>query len=346
MSEIQDQPVANPDAKLQAAAVRTSGKWRRRFARLGVVLIIAMIALELGLRFGLGLGDPPLLQSDPKIEYLYQPNQTIRRFGHALHFNAYSMRSDDFPEHKSSPDELRIFMIGDSVINGGVPTDQSAIASTIIQRELSQKLGRKVIVGNASASSWGPPNELAYMERYPTLFDADVVVIVVSSHDVVDVPTFQANVGVNPNMPDHKPISAIEELITRYLLPRMGMGALAGDAPPPAPTTQPTLNDPDVRQCLDALRRMIAMGKSIGARVLVVQHIERAEANGHLLPGHDLFMNAAKDAGAEVVQLAPGFDASLAAGKNPWRDIIHPNETGQRTIADVLEPILMNGERK
>jgi len=309
-------------------------------------MLVLLVASEAGLRFGLGLGDPPLLQNDPTIEYLYQPNQSVRRFGSFMHVNAYSMRSDDFPETKSSSDELRIFMVGDSVINGGVPTDQSAIASTILQRELSQKLGRKVIVGNASASSWGPPNELAYMQRHPKLFDADVVIIVVSSHDVVDVPTFKGNAGVSLNMPDRKPISALGELVARYLLPKLGVSNGAGDAPPPAPTTQVTTDNPDVRLCLDDLRQMISMAKSIGARVIVVQHIERAEANGHLLPGHDLFLNAATEAGAQVVQLAPAFDASLAAGRDPWRDIIHPNEVGQRAIADVLEPLLVEGRAK
>jgi len=41
-----------------------------------------------------------LFSADPTIEYLYQPNQDIHRFGSHLRFNAYSMRSDDFPARK------------------------------------------------------------------------------------------------------------------------------------------------------------------------------------------------------------------------------------------------------
>jgi len=50
------------------------------------------------------------------------------------------------------------------------------------QRGTHARLGRPVVVGNASAKSWGPPNELAYLQHFGTL-DADVVILELSSHD-------------------------------------------------------------------------------------------------------------------------------------------------------------------
>src|SRR4051812_31320898 len=117
--------MSQPERPSPTSAVeRPPRRWRRRLVWAGVILLTMFIALELVARLKFGLGNPPLLMSDPEIEYLFRPSQTVHRFGNLLHYNAYSQRSDDYPEHKSSPDEMRILMIGDSVINGGAQTDQ------------------------------------------------------------------------------------------------------------------------------------------------------------------------------------------------------------------------------
>jgi hypothetical protein len=332
------QPPASPLASVRPRA----RSWRRRLLRLVALLALFLVVVELVARFGFGLGNPPLLRFDPKMEYIYQPNQTTRRFGNLIHYNAYSMRSDDFPPKKSSPDELRILVIGDSVINGGAQTDQAQLATSIMQRELSQKLKRKVIVGNASASSWGPENELEYLRKFG-LMDADILVIVESSHDVVDVPTFDPVINVALDMPDHKPLCAISELINRYLLPRLM--AKFSQAPVWPPQTLQSPDNPDAIRSLAALREMIAMGKAAGARVIVAQFIEHREANGALQPGHDMIRDAARSAGAEVIQFAPAFNAELNAGRDPWRDpFYHPNAHGQRVMADVLIEAVGRGQ--
>jgi len=313
--------------------------------RLTVALVAMLVIAEFVLRFKYGLGDPPLVRFDPKMEYIQQPNQTLRRFNNYIHYNAYSMRADDFPPTKSSPDELRIFAIGDSVINGGVQTDQADLATSIIQRELSAKLNRKVIVGNASASSWGPGNELEYMKQYPDLLQADILLIVMSSHDVVDVPTFEPVVNVALDMPDHKPLCALSELVMRYIVPRV-KAKMSGGTVWPAQTPQAPDN-PDVIRSLAELREMIEMGRAAGARVIVAQAVEHREANGHLQPGHDMIRDVATAAGAEIVDFAAAFDAELNAGRDPWRDqFYHPNSHGQRIMANVLIPVLENGEKK
>lgn len=43
---------------------------------------------ELTARFGLGLGNPPLSQAHPRIEYLLAPNQDVKRFGNRVAINA------------------------------------------------------------------------------------------------------------------------------------------------------------------------------------------------------------------------------------------------------------------
>lgn len=316
-------------------------RWRRRFAHVLIVLLLLGVVGELFARFYLGLGDPPLSQADPKIEYLFKPDQDCHRFGNRIRYNHYSMRSDDFPAHKADPRELRVLVVGDSVINGGVQTDQSKLATTLLQQRLSADLGRPVVVGNVSAGSWGPPNEQAYLKRFG-LFDADVLVIVLSSHDAHDVPTFEPVVGVSPTFPDHRPVLALWEGFERYLLPRFrGPAPTPADpgAPVPGATTAP-VKQADVDASLAALREMIRMAKSTRAAVVVAQYPEAAELAAPPKPGYQLIADEARKDGVEPTAIAPAFAAAKARGEDPYRDPIHPNDAGQRIIADVLSDVI------
>ena len=165
--------------------------------KLGFVLVGALLLAlvgELGARWILGLGDPPLTVRDPEIEYLFAPNQDVRRFGNRVVYNNVSMRSADrWSMAKERPEELRVLVLGDSVINGGALTDHARLATTIAQETLDRP-ARPVRVGNVSAGSWGPENLLAYVERFG-LFDADLAVVVLSTHDLRDVRTFPDDLG-------------------------------------------------------------------------------------------------------------------------------------------------------
>jgi hypothetical protein len=169
------------------------------------------------------------------------------------------------------------------------------------------------------------------------LFDADVVLIVVSSHDYADVPSPEPEVGVQLNLPDRKPVLALQEAVVRYLWPRItGMTADASvpDARPP--------EQKDIERSLSALRELIERGRSSGATVVVAQHWDLDEQSGKpLLPGHDMIAKLATDAGATVVQLGPAFRRSRDAGREPMRDVIHPNTAGQHVMADELFDVLL-----
>jgi hypothetical protein len=283
-----------------------------------------LLATECYCRFHLGFGDPPLSIADPEIEYLFAPNQHLRRFGNRIDYNAWSMRSDDFPVQKNQASELRVMVFGDSVVNGGVLTDQRDIATSILQRQLGLFLGRQVVVGNISAGSWGPPNMLAYARHFG-LFQAAVVVIVVSSHDYADAPTFEPVVGVNPDFPSHRPWCATWEAITRYL-PRY-LPAMKSETPVVRPP-----NPKDIDESLGALGDLIRLAQKNGAKVILAQHLDLQELPpGHLEEGHDAIAKVAREAGVEPFDLE-GKDASAAL----FRDHIHPNQAGQALIANRL----------
>jgi GDSL-like Lipase/Acylhydrolase family len=186
-----------------------------------MVLAIAALLLlvELGLRLFLGFGNPLLYLADDQIGYLLAPNQDVRRFGHRIMVNAYSMRSPAISPARS-PDSLRVFLIGDSVANGGWWTDQADTISTLMQQQLSTAaLGiAQVEVLNASANSWGPRNELAYLKRFGT-FDAQVVVLLLNTDDLFATTPTSVQVGRDRNYPNRKPPLALIEVISRYILP-------------------------------------------------------------------------------------------------------------------------------
>src|SRR5262245_23618663 len=161
-------------------------RWLRILA---ITLLAGVVALELIARFALGLGTPPLSIRHPTIEYMFAPDQDCMRFGNHFQTNAWGMRSPPFASQKLDPNEFRVMVFGDSVINGGNLTDQADLATSIVATQLERQLNRPVVVGNISAGSWGPGNWLAYAEEYG-FFDADCVLLVLGSGDAGDCPEF------------------------------------------------------------------------------------------------------------------------------------------------------------
>lgn len=309
-------------------------KPRRRALRwiLGalILLMLALVSGELIARHHYGLGDPPLSVFDPDMEYRFAPSMTYHRFGHLIHYNAYSQRADDFPEHKSQPAELRVMVIGDSVVNGGALLNQSQIFTELLQRELADALHRPVIVGNISAGSWGPPNELAYVKKYG-LFDADVVALVFNGDDATDAMTFAPVVGTS-DYPDRKPISALWEGIRRYTPLRAPMAA------------QPSVDPDKARQeCLDAIRQMVSIARQHGAKVILAMEPDRSQVEtGRPHPGYVEIENVSRELGIEPIEWLDEFTASSKAGHDPFHhlDIIHPNALGHQMIAQKLFPVV------
>src|SRR5262249_23799846 len=152
-------------------------------------------------------------------------------------------------------------LVGDSVINGGSQTDQSRTVSSMLQRRLHDEFHRPGIVGNISAGSWGPPNELAYLKKFG-LFDADLGVFVFNNGDACDVMTFQPTVGVSEDFPDHAPVLALWEGWMRYAWPRIGT-RFQQPAPPPANQIP---HEQAISTCLSAIQEMVQMSRAAGAK--------------------------------------------------------------------------------
>jgi lysophospholipase L1-like esterase len=212
----------------EALATQNSYKWNRLIfmkylCKLPKTLLGGMailLATELGLR-GIGLNRPILYQADPYTGYRIQPNQKLFRLGKHINYNQYSQRSEPIAAQKPK-NTLRILMLGDSVLNGGNPTDQTQTISEVLEELLSARdpsINGSVEVLNASAGSWGIGNQLGYLKEFGT-FQSDIIILQIGTHDLSQ-PTSTADAVGKFAHPDKIPLLAIQELWSHYLWPRL-----------------------------------------------------------------------------------------------------------------------------
>ena len=172
------------------------------------------IAIELGLRILFGFGNPLIYIGDLEIGYLLAPNQQTRRNGNYIKINEYSMRGAPI-QKTPSPSTKRVFLLGDSIANGGWWTDQKNTISNLIMQSLTSKNSPTEVL-NASANSWGPRNELAYLQKFGT-FNAQAIVLLINTDDLFATAPTSLPVGREKNYPNKKPPLAVVEMYHRYI---------------------------------------------------------------------------------------------------------------------------------
>lgn len=294
------------------------------------VLVLVVVA-ELVSRFVLGLGTPPLYEADAGFEYRLLPNQDVRRFGNHIQVNRWGMRSPDFGNTKTDPQELRVMVFGDSVVNGGSQIDQAALSTSLLQSALQTQLVRPVTVGNISAGSWGPGNWLAYADRFG-FFEADVVVLVVGSGDHADNPVFAP---LDVDYPTQAPTLALQEALKRYL-PRYVPEPIRSLIKDPRPSTgaagEPT-REASARGLAD-LQQFLQLAQSQDRSAIVLHHPDHDElSSGRYLDGHAQIRDLVLGLSLPFVELRTPY---LAAGPGIYRDNIHHSAQGQQVMADSL----------
>ncbi len=178
------------------------------------IAITLGILTEVGLRLVLGLGNPLIYQADAKMGYILAPDQQVRRFDKHIAINHYSMRSPEIAL-KPAPDTLRILLLGDSIANGAWWTDQTATISALMEKQLQSSGVGNTEVLNASANSWGPRNQLAYLQKYGS-FGSQIIILLMNTDDLFSAPPNPNIVGKDNNYPDRRPPLALVEFWQRY----------------------------------------------------------------------------------------------------------------------------------
>lgn len=285
---------------------------------LAACLAVGMLVIvEAALRWGVGLGDPPLAVLDAETEYRLKPSAAYRRWGNAIAINRYGMRSED---HAETPSELekRVLVIGDSVVYGNHFLDQS---ETIAARMTERLRGIwpaskcKPLVMAMAASSWGPVNQLRFLERHGTL-GASLAVIAVSAHDLYDTPTFRPDILPYRLAPPTTAISdAIQSVLERIFR-----------------SEEPSRDlDAERERSLAAFVGMLDKLQASGVRTFIYYHPTLTELARGPAPEAAVFGQVATDRSIPVID---GL-LTLRAGTG-YRDDIHPNADGARAIAERL----------
>lgn len=300
-----------------------------KFVLIGGILIVGLIFLEVFLRLAFGFGDPLLYVSDRQIGYLLAPNQTVRRLGNRIQINEYSMRNSAIAATR--PDlTLRVLMIGDSIVNGGWWTDQNDTLSETLAAYLNA-FKPSVEVLNASANSWSPRNELAYLQRFG-LFQAQILVLVINTDDLFATAPTSLAVGHDRNYPDRKPPSALAEVISRYLLPTPPMSdalkavqAEGGDR---------------VDIVLDAIRQIDQLTRQNKARFLLVmtpllRELEQAPRDYELVARQRLSAFAQIES-IQYIDFLTVFSAEIKTPKDVYHDHIHLNPIGNKWVSESI----------
>jgi len=276
-------------------------------------VIFVIGGAEIGARYWLGLGTPPLTVAHPSIEYMFAPNQDLYRFGNHQIYNEYGMRNISI-DQVTQPH--RVIVFGDSVLNGGNLTDHGALATTLASDS-------EAFYGNVSAGSWGPANMVAWIDEYG-LLDAEVAIILISSHDLHDAPSFAP---LNPQThPTERPISALVEGIERYVpryLPRIFR------------STEPENTSPEPTQTSTAgsISDFVDRVENAGIRLCAIQHKERIELDSPPTSDSQEIYVLLTDRGVPVLDFGTALKDS---GENPYRDNIHINDYGQEILATYL----------
>ncbi|MER3433536.1 MAG: lipolytic protein G-D-S-L family [Leptolyngbya sp. ERB_1_1] len=288
------------------------------------LLSIALIFLELALRIRFGFGDPLLYIADTEIGYLLAPNQSVRRFGNRIEINPYSMRSRKFAP-KSEIGTKRVLMIGDSIINGGWWTDQKDVVSELIARS-----SKPLEVLNASANSWSPRNELAYLKRFGT-FNADVIVLVINTDDLFGTQPTSLAVGHDRNYPNRKPISAIVEVVDRYLLP-------APELPAELKKIQSEGGD-RVGINLDAIRQIrdIAIqnkAEFVLAMTPLFRELTPSGSRDYEITARQRLTKMTQIEQIQYIDFLAIFQAESSQIQDLYRDHIHLSSSGNRILSD------------
>lgn len=296
--------------------------------------LVGLLLLE-GLLRGLGIGNPLIYVADDDIGYLLKPHQHTRRLGKRIWINRYSMRSPDVDERRS-PQTLRIFILGDSVANGGWWTDQADTISTVLQTRLtrpsSSASGHRVEVLNASANSWGPRNELAYLKRFG-IFESQVVVLLLNTDDLFAMAPTPLPVGRDRNYPNRKPPLALVELVTRLM-------------PSPAnPDWKPLPEGGDrVGMNLTALEHMHTIVSQSGGQFMIVmtplkRELQLSGSRDYEQKARDRLSTFTQQQCIPYLDLLPSFqndhDHAL------YRDHIHLSLEGNRVVSEAIAIFLI-----
>eukprot|EP01037_Dinobryon_pediforme_P015543 gene15543-15690_t len=295
---------------------------RRKWAVLGVVACLGL--LEMGARYA-GFGHP-LLYRPSSAGYELRAGQSVYRLGKTTHINAHGTRG---PETGPMPPAgtVRILVLGDSVANGGAQINDAQTWPLLLQRSISRP-GKACEVLNAAAGGWALQNEQGWLAEHGTL-GAKIIILEINDQDLDQAFAGTDILDSNPSFPTRNPPYALAEIMTRYVLPRLGMGSGGADPGSTASAFQHRNVEPE----RSAVAKINAMAQANGARLAIFYWDTNLPAHPDAVAARNALFALADHEKIQVLRpLLIGKPGSQAL----FRDQIHPNANGNAAIAAFL----------
>ncbi|NET62624.1 MAG: hypothetical protein F6K47_42990 [Symploca sp. SIO2E6] len=196
---------------------------------------------------------------------------------------------------------------------------------------------KKVEVLNASANSWGPRNELAYLKKFGT-FEAQLVVLLINTDDLFATAPTSAPVGRDRNYPDRKPFLALTEVFNRYLLPKFLPEAESKVIP------AQTEKDP-VGRNLEAIGQIQTLSNTHRAEFVLLmtpllREIGEPGPRDYELQARSRLREFTTDRKITYVDLLPVFKQT-GIPETFYRDHIHLSPQGNQKVSEFISSVII-----
>jgi lysophospholipase L1-like esterase len=296
----------------------------RKRALLPLLFIITVISAEFSAGM-IGFGHP-LLYKSSSAGYELAPHQSANRFSKFTHINALGTRGPETTRFPASG-VYRILVIGDSVANGGTRINDDQTWPMQLQKALAG-MGRPVEVVNAAAGGWAVQNEAAWLHEHGTL-GARLILLEINEKDLDQSFVGPELLDTNTSFPSKTPSSALGELFTRYMMPRLGLRITSADPG----STASAFQEQNTAAVLDAVEAIRTLAEADGAELAIFYWDLRLPTPMEVVSARSrLFTYAAQH---EITVIRPDLKKNYG-GTLFFRDDIHPNVAGNATIAQKL----------
>lgn len=167
-------------------------RFLRRSSRvllMALSIIFILLALEIGLRLGVGKVFPPrFFEPHAQFGHFHVPGrsgwQRSDEYESYITINSKGLRDVERPYAKPEG-VFRVLMLGDSFVEG-LQVAQDKTLPVQLEAQLRQRLNSPVEVINAGVSRYGTGNSLLFLEAEGLRYDPDLVIYAFYPNDVTD----------------------------------------------------------------------------------------------------------------------------------------------------------------